>query len=186
MKKNIDKTKDIDKQKIKSIVSQIYSRVSQTFFFSKTIPDGFYSVPDIQDYTKHIIKTHETLSTNHLIHIYINSITNKLVINLKDEYKLELQTSETMKLFGGTKKLLNKTKNGENVPSLEVAEVVFVPCNLAYNQYKQKFEVLFTFPPNKSYAYLLNVEPSNLVFLKTYNAEFDEIIIAFTGRSLNR
>ena len=37
--------------------------------------------------------------------------------------------------------------------------------------------------PNKSYAYLLNVEPSNLVFLKTYNAEFDEIIITFTDQT---
>ena len=32
-------------------------------------------------------------------------------------------------------------------------------------------------PPNKSYVYLLHVEPSNLLFLKTYNAVFDEIII---------
>ena len=41
--------------------------------------------------------------------------------------------------------------------------------------------------PNKSYAHLLNAEPSNLVFLKTYNTEFDEIIIKFTdhdGRPL--
>ena len=34
--------------------------------------------------------------------------------------------------------------------------------------------------PNKSYAYLLNVETSNLVFWKTYNTKFDEIIIIFT------
>ena len=33
--------------------------------------------------------------------------------------------------------------------------------------------------PNESYTYLLNVEPSNLVFLKTYNTEFDEIIKTF-------
>ena len=39
--------------------------------------------------------------------------------------------------------------------------------------------MLYTFTPNKSYAYLLNVEPSNLVFLKTYNTEFDETIIIF-------
>ena len=36
---------------------------------------------------------------------------------------------------------------------------------------------------NKSYAYLLNVEPSNLVFLKTYNTKFDEIIITFTEQN---
>ena len=74
-----------------------------------------------------------------------------------------------MKLFGSTKKLINKTKNGEKVPSLEVVEVVLVQCNLVDNQYQQKSEVLYTFMPNKSYAYLLNAEPSNLAFLKTYN-----------------
>ena len=47
------------------------------------------------------------------------------------------------------------------------------------NQYQQKSEVLYTFPPNESYAYLLNVEPSNL----SYNTEFDEIIITFTDQN---
>ena len=37
--------------------------------------------------------------------------------------------------------------------------------------------------PNKSYAYLLNVEPSNLVFLKTYNTAFDDIKIAFNDQN---
>ena len=81
------------------------------------------------------------------------------------------------------KELINKIKNGEKVPSLEVVEVVLVQCNLVDNQYQQKSEVLYTFTPNKSYAYLLNVEPSNLVFLKTYNTEFDEIILAFTDQN---
>ena len=92
---------------------------------------------------------------------------------MKDGYKLELETPETVKLFGSTKKLIGKTKNGENVPSLEVVKVVLVQCNLVDNQYQQKSEVLYIFTQNKSYAYLLNVEPSNLVFLKTYNTDFD-------------
>ena len=37
--------------------------------------------------------------------------------------------------------------------------------------------------PSKSYAYLLNVHPNNLVFLKTYNTQFDEIIITFTDQN---
>ena len=53
---------------------------------------------------------------------------------------------------------------GENVPSLEVVEIVLVQRHLVDNQYQQNFEVLYIFNPNKSYAYLLNVEPSNLVF----------------------
>ena len=82
-----------------------------------------------------------------------------------------------MKLFGSTKKLIEKTKNGENVPNLKVVEVVLVKCNLVHNQYQQKSEGFDTFMPNKSYVYLLNIKPSNLVLLKTYNTEFDEIII---------
>ena len=82
------------------------------------------------------------------------------------------------------KKINSKTKNEENVLSLEVVEVVLVQCVLVDNQYKQKSEILCTFTPS---TYLLNVEPSNLVFLKTYNTEFDEIVITFTdqnGRSM--
>ena len=52
---------------------------------------------------------------------------------IKDGYKLEFQTPETMKLFGNTKKLMDKTKIRENVPSLEVVELVLVQCNLVDN-----------------------------------------------------
>ena len=86
---------------------------------------------------------------------------------------------ETMKLSGSTEKLIDKTKNGENVQSLDVVEVVLVQCNLVDNQYQQTYEVLYTFTTNKSYAYLPNVKPSSLVFLKTYNTEFDENVITF-------
>ena len=55
-----------------------------------------------------------------------------------------------MKLFGSTKKLIDKTKQQKKVPSLEEVEVVLVQCNLVDNQYQQKSEVLYTFTPNKS------------------------------------
>ena len=67
-----------------------------------------------------------------------------------------------MKLFGSTKNLIEKTKNGENVPSLKVIEVVLGQCNLVDNQHQQKSEVLYTFTPNKSYAYRLSAKTSNL------------------------
>ena len=125
----------------------------------------------------------ETLTEIHAIHVYINRINSRLVFKIKDGYKLQLQTLETRNLFGSTKKLIKKTKNGEKIPSLEVIEVFLVQCNLEDNQYQQKSEVLYTFVPNKSYAYLLNVEPSNLLFFKTYNTEFDKIIITFTDQN---
>ena len=60
-----------------------------------------------------------------------------------------------MKLFGSTKKLIYKTKNEEYVPTFEVIEVVLVQCNSVDNQYQHKFEVLYTFTPNKFYSDLL-------------------------------
>ena len=101
------------------------------------------------------------------------------MFNIKDKYKLELQTPETMMLFGSIKKLVGKTKNGENVPSLEVVEVVFIQCNnIVDSQYQQKSEVLYTFTNNT-----LNFEQSNLEFLKTYNTRFDEIVIIIKGQN---
>ena len=60
------------------------------------------------------------------------------------------------------KKLIDKTKNEENVPSLRVVEIVPVLYNLVDDQYQQKSEVLYSFTLNKSYAYLLYVEPSSV------------------------
>ena len=68
------------------------------------LPDGFYSVSDIQDYIEFITKRHQTLTTIPPIHVYINRINNRLVFEIKDGYKLELKTPETMKLFGSTRK----------------------------------------------------------------------------------
>ena len=59
------------------------------------------------------------------------------MFKVKDGYKLKLQTPETMKLFSiAKKKLIYKTKNKENVSSLEVVKVVSVKCNLVDNQYQ--------------------------------------------------
>ena len=67
----------------------------------------------------------------------------------KDGYELELQTPETMKLFGSSKISILKTENGENEPSLQVLKVVLVRCNLIENQYQK--EIFYTFTQNKSY-----------------------------------
>ena len=71
-------------------------------------------------------KKHERLPNNPPVYIYISRINNRLVFKIKDEHKLELQMPETMKLFGSKKILKDKTKSDENVPCLEVIEVVLV------------------------------------------------------------
>ena len=67
------------------------------------LPDGSYSVSDIQDHIEYIIKKHKGSATILPIHVYINRINNRLVFKIKDGYNLELQMSETMKLFRSTK-----------------------------------------------------------------------------------
>ena len=105
------------------------------------LPDGPYSVSGIRDYIEYIIKNHATLITTPPTDVYISRINDRLVFKIKDVYKLELQTPETIKLFGSTKKLIDKTKNTEKEPSLKVVEVVLVQCNLVNNQYQQNSEV---------------------------------------------
>ena len=97
------------------------------------LQDSSYSVSDIQDYIACIIKKHEKLTTVPPIHVYINRINNRLVFEIRYGYNLELQTTETIKLCGSTKKLIDKTKNGQNVQSLELIELVVVQCDLVDN-----------------------------------------------------
>ena len=84
-----------------------------------------------------------------------------------------------MKLLGSTKNKITKDKNGENVPHLEITEVVLVHCNIVNNDY----QVLYTFVLNKPFGSLLEISPTNHIFLKTFNSEYDEIIVWFTDQN---
>ena len=117
--------------------------------------------------------------------MYINRIENRITSKIKNGYYLELLTLETMKLLGSTESKITKDKNGENVPYLEIVELVLVHCNLVNNDYQQDSRILFTFVPYKSFGSLLEISPTNQVFLKTYNSEFQEVKIWFTDQTSN-
>ena len=88
-----------------------------------------------------------------------------------------------MKLLGSTANNITKDKNGEKVPRLEVVELVLVHCNLVKNDYQQNSRILYSFVPNKSFGSLLEISPTNQVFLKTFNSEFQEVRIWFTDQT---
>ena len=69
-----------------------------------------------------------------------------------------------MKLLGSTENEIAKDKKGENVPHLEITEVVLVNCNIVNSDYQQHSRVVYTFVPNKSFGTLLNISPSNHIF----------------------
>ena len=81
------------------------------------LPDGSYSKANIQDYFEFIIKKQETLAENPPVQIYPNKIRSRIVFKVKIRYKLELLSSETMKLFGSLKKDVDQDKDGEDVPN---------------------------------------------------------------------
>ena len=147
------------------------------------LPDGSYSISNIQDYFEYILKKHSESVENSPIRIYVNRIENRIMFKIKSGYYLELLTPETMKLLGSDESKITKDKNGENVPHLEVIELVLVHCNIVNNDYQQDSRILYTFVPNKTFGSLLEISPTNQVFLKTFNSEFQEIKIWFTDQT---
>ena len=146
------------------------------------LPDGSYSISDIQDYFQYILKKHSESVDNPPIRIYVNKIENRITFKIKSGYYLELLTPETMKLLGSTESKITEDKNDEIVPHLEIVEFVLVRCNLVNNDYQQDSRILYTFVPNKPFGSLLEISSSNHVFLKTFNSEFIEIKVWFTDQ----
>ena len=88
-----------------------------------------------------------------------------------------------MKLLGSTENKITKAKIGENVLHLEITEVVLVHYNIVNNDYQHDSRVLYTFVPNKQFGSLLEISPANHIFLRTFNSEYDEIIVWFTDQN---
>ena len=115
--------------------------------------------------------------------MYVNKIENRVTFKIKNGYTLELLIPETMKVLGSTKNKITKDKNGENIPHLEITEVVLVHCNIVNNDYQQDSRVLYTFVPNKPFGSLLEISPTNHIFLKIFNSEFQDIEVWFTDQN---
>ena len=112
--KNIKKSYKNDKFKISS----------PTWNDKFELPDGSCPVSDIQNYFDYIIEKDESATDNPQIKIYVTKIENTITFEVKTGYYLELLIPKTMKLFRSTKNKIMKDKNGENVPYLEINEVI--------------------------------------------------------------
>lgn len=74
-----------------------------------------------------------------------------------------------MKIVRRTKQQILKNKNRENVPNLQITEVVLVHFNIVNNTYQNDSTVLHPFIPNKLFRQLSESSPTNLILLKTFN-----------------
>ena len=147
------------------------------------LPDGSYSVSDIQDYFEYILKKHGENIDNPSVKIYVNKIENRITFRIKNGYSLELVTPETMKLLGSTKNKITKDKSSKNIPHLQITEIVLVYCNIVNNDYQQNPRALYMFVPNKPFGSLLEISPSNHIFLKIFNSKFQNIQVWFTDQN---
>ena len=145
--------------------------------------DGSYSVADMQDYFEYILKKHSENVDNPSMKIYVNKIENRVTFRIKNGYYLQLLTPETMKLLGSTESKITKDKNSENIPHLEIAELVLIHCNIVNKNYQQNSRTLYTFVPNKAFLTSLEISPPNHIFLKTLNSEFQETKVWFTEQN---
>ena len=143
--------------------------------------DSFLS--DIQDYFQYISEKQGEDISEPSVQIYVNKIENRITFKIKNGYSLELLTPETMKLLGSTENKITEDKNGENVPHLEITEVVLVHCDIVNNDYQQDSRFLYTFAPNKLFRSLLVISPTNHIFLKTFNSEYSDIKVWFTDQN---
>ena len=143
------------------------------------LSDGSYLISDIQDYFEYIVNKHNESVDNPSIRIYVSKIENRITFKIKNGYYLELLTSETMKILGSTESKITKDKNGENVSHLEITELVLVHNN----DYQQDSTVSYTFVPNKPFGSLLEVSPTDHIFLKTFHSEFQDFKVWFTDQT---
>ena len=117
----------------------------QTF----NLPDGSYSIEDIQDYFEFIIKKHESLPDNLPIKISPNRLINRIVFKIKSGYKLEALSENNKKLLGLASNIVDTDKNSESACNLQTVQTVSVHCNLVENQYQLSSKVLFVLVPDK-------------------------------------
>ena len=110
------------------------------------LPDGSYSISDIQDNFEFIIKKHEILTENPPTQIYPNKTKNRIVFKINTDYKLELLTPKTMKLLGSTKKMLIRikiVKMYQNWNLLKLLQCIVIQSEMIINTHQKFYLVLF-------------------------------------------
>ena len=89
-----------------------------------------YILYQIFNITLNISLKHGEKTDNPSIRIYVNKVENAITFKINTGHYLDLLMPESTKLLKSTKSKITKDKNGENVPHLEITEVVLVYSNI--------------------------------------------------------
>ena len=88
-----------------------------------------------------------------------------------------------MKLLGSTESKITKDKNGEQIPHLEVVELIIVHCNIINKNFQRDSRILYTFVQNEPLGSLLKISPPIHIVLKTFNSKFQKIKVWLTDQN---
>ena len=79
--------------------------------------------------------------------------------------------------------IIDTTKNGENVPGLEIVRNLLAFCKLVENVYLQDSKLLFSFVPSSRFGSLLSIKPQALKYCDTVDSIFDYIEMSFADQN---
>ena len=114
-------------EKHKNLINNNKFKISAAIWNDKfELPNGSYSISDIQDYFEYILKKHNESIDDPPIEIFVSKNENRIKFKTENGYYLKLLTPERMKFLGSTESKITGEKNGENVPHLEVVELVSI------------------------------------------------------------
>ena len=161
-----------------------YTRYSEVFTFQ--IPDGSYSIRDINNYIHFVMRNnnHENPDGSYSINVYANYIYNRVTISVGTDYQVNKSTLMTTLGFDDTQlPISNDEIHAKLVAKMERVDSVLVHCNIVQNQYQQDSSLIYSFTPNASYGSLLHVAPNFPQWREARkNAEVTSIDVRFTDQ----
>lgn len=156
------------------------------------LPDGSYSVGDLNNYLHYIMKEKGDLEEaeegsededKYGISLFENAVYNRISVVLLDDWEITFKAG-LAKTLGALHRLttVKATANLPFVPQLEPVKAVQVHCNLVSNKYQSDSSLLYNFTPNLSYGSLLSVEPRFPQWRATRNTEVREAEVWLTDQ----
>jgi hypothetical protein len=159
-----------------------------TWSATQTIPNGNYSIDDLNLYIQATITTLGGLGTN--IILLPNYNTLKCDIVLKNSYQLDLSIGNLYLLLGWTKAIVNTSGTGTNLVDISNGiTTYYVHCNLVDSGTSisdgSTSDVIYSFTPDKPAGNLLNKEPLNLIYTKCNTRYISRISIRLSDQNGN-
>ena len=153
------------------------------------IPNGSYSVSDINNLIHLALNTHEDeadLFRDFGINLFANPTYNRITIETKKYYGIELSTdlakllgSDSLQIYGINADL---TKNFENPPRIENVEKIKVHCDLVHNQVQTDSRMLYSFTPKSGIARLESPKIYFPIWKTSRATKVDEIRVWLTNQ----